>query len=92
MIRRVRLDEHPLQLLFRFLQEIGHTNPGEMQVEGIKEDLAPLFKFVAGEMCMHDQSRLWCGVNAVYVLHTLLNWSTSLSLPLSPSLCASHRS
>lgn len=49
MIRRVRLDEHPLQLLFRFLQEIGHTNPWEMEVEGMKEDLAPLFKFVAGK-------------------------------------------
>lgn len=47
-IRRVRLDEHPLQLFYRFLREIGHTSARRMQLIGMKEDLAPLFKFVGG--------------------------------------------
>ncbi len=50
LVRRVRLDEHPLQLLIRFLQEIGHSSPQRLQVEGMNEDLAPLFKFVAGQL------------------------------------------
>ena len=32
-----------------FLRNLGHTNIHRMQLEGIKDDLAPLFKFVAGE-------------------------------------------
>lgn len=47
-IRRVRLDEHPLQLLYRFLRELGHSSARRMQLIGMKEDLAPLFKFVGG--------------------------------------------
>jgi hypothetical protein len=47
--RRVGLAENPLQLQLRFLQELGHSNPTRMQLEGLKEDLPPLFKFVAGE-------------------------------------------
>ena len=69
----MRLDEHPLQLLFRFLQEIGHSNPGEMQVEGIKEDLAPLFKFVAGESVIKQKCRGLDRLLLVYTLYTLEN-------------------
>ena len=47
-VRKVMLDEHPLQLQLRFLQELGHTNPYRMQLEGLREDLPFLFKFVAG--------------------------------------------
>ena len=48
-VRKVRLNEHPLQLQLSFLQELGHSNPYRMQLEGLKEDLPALFKFVAGE-------------------------------------------
>ncbi len=47
--RRVQLDEVPLQLQSKFLEDIGHANPHRMQAEGMKVDLAPLFKFVAGQ-------------------------------------------
>ena len=47
--RRVRIEEFPLQLQNRFLYELGHNHPTHIQLEGIKTDLAPLFKFVAGE-------------------------------------------
>lgn len=53
-IRRVRLDEHPLQLLYRFLRELGHSSARRMQLIGLKEDLAPLFKFVGGSCIMVD--------------------------------------
>lgn len=46
----MRLDEHPLQLFYRFLREIGHTSARRMQLIGMKEDLAPLFKFVGGKV------------------------------------------
>ncbi len=48
-VRKVRLDEHPLQLQLRFLQELGHSSPTRMQLESFEEDLPSLFKFVAGE-------------------------------------------
>ena len=47
--RRVRIEEFPLQLQNDFLHGLGHTNLYRIQLEGIKNDLAPLFKFVAGE-------------------------------------------
>lgn len=48
-MRRVRLDEYPLQLQLHFLNELGHSNPYRMQLEGMKEDFSSLFKFVAGK-------------------------------------------
>lgn len=51
-VRKVQLDEHPLQLQLRFLQELGHSNPHRMQLEGLKEDLPYLFKFVSGRMAI----------------------------------------
>ena len=48
-VRKVGLTEHPLQIQLRFFQELGHSSPARMQLEGLKEDLPFLFKFVAGE-------------------------------------------
>jgi len=47
-IRKVRLDEHPLQLQYHFLQELGHSEIHRMQLEGLY-DLSTLIKFVAGK-------------------------------------------
>lgn len=64
MTRRVGITEHPLQLLYSFLQEIGHSNPHVMQLEGMKEDLAPLFKFVTGKVTS-ELSNVDCVCNGI---------------------------
>ena len=62
-MQRVQLDEHPLQLQLRFLQELGHTNPYRMQLEGLKEDFPYMFKFVAGKKAMQVLFRGGGGIN-----------------------------
>jgi len=48
-VRKIRFDEHPLQLQHHFLQELGHSNLYHMQQEGLQENLSMLIKFVAGK-------------------------------------------
>ena len=63
-VRKVGLAEHPLQLQLRFLQELGHSSPTRMQLEGMKEDLPPLFKFVAGEKRCSKCNSIECVIHS----------------------------
>ena len=62
----MRLDEHPLQLLYRFLRELGHSSARRMQLIGMKEDLASLFKFVGG-LCVIIHSEV-----SIIITHNFL--------------------
>ena len=41
-------DSRPLEIQNKFLQSLGYTDPERIQFEGTREDLAYMFKFVAG--------------------------------------------
>lgn len=52
LIRQVHVWDKPLQMQNEFLKSLGFSNMRRIQKEGMKKDLAPLFKFVAGR-CNH---------------------------------------
>lgn len=49
LVRQVHVWDKPLQMQNEFLKSLGFSNMRRIQKEGMRKDLAPLFKFVAGK-------------------------------------------
>ena len=49
VVRRVQMAEMPLLIQDSFLKSLGFGNPHRIRKEGMNKELAPMFKFVAGE-------------------------------------------
>lgn len=82
LIRQVNVWDKPLLMQNEFLKSLGFSNIRRIQKEGMKTDLAPLFKFVAGKEDGHDIQdtiQLTCTVN-IKELDTISYWSRRFSV------------
>ncbi|KAL5466748.1 hypothetical protein EMCRGX_G030897 [Ephydatia muelleri] len=82
LVRQVHVWDKPLAMQNEFLKSLGFSNMRRIQKEGMRKDLAPLFKFVAGKeygQNVQDTIQLTCTIN-IKELDTLSYWSKRFSV------------